>query len=151
MKQEAAQSSRLVPLIGGLGILMVGAGIVVGAVQALRPQPTDAVPADVPALTLLSPAVDDTVETPVPLRFTAGDRLELGGMGWASGDLHLHAYVDGREIMPAAADIEALQDGTFRWTLPVEPGTRTIQLRWAGMSHGAIEAGASDAIRVHAR
>lgn len=146
------QDSRLIPLIGGLGILMVAAGIVVGTVQALRPAPATALPdGGAPALAIVAPAAGDTVDSPVTLRFTAGDRLALGPMGWASDQLHLHAYVNGTEVMPAAADIEEEADGVFRWTLPVPPGSAQIQLRWAGMSHGAIEDGASAPVPVVVR
>ncbi len=141
-------SSRLVPVIGALGILMIAAGVLIGAVRALRSAP---VTAEAPSLVVIAPAAGDTVTAPVALRFTAGNELELGPMGWASGALHLHAWVDGTEVMPAAADIHDAGDGTFVWTLPLEPGNRILQLRWAGMDHGDIEAGASRAIGVVVR
>lgn len=144
MNQDQQQSSRLVPLIGGLGILMVAAGVIVGMVQALRVGPVPV--GGAPPLAILAPAPGDTVEAPVGLQFSAGSRLVLGPTGWTSDDLHLHAYIDGREVMPAAADITPLDDGTFRWSLPVTAGERRIQLRWAAMDHGTIEQGASAAV-----
>ena len=147
MSSSEQRTSRLVPFAGGLGILMVAVGVVIGAVQTLRP----VAGADAPALMLLSPSTGDTVASPVRLRFTAGDRLRLGPMGWASDDLHLHVYVDGREIMPAAADIAAADDGTFGWHLPLEPGVRRVRLQWAGMDHGAVTAGRSREITVLVR
>jgi hypothetical protein len=146
---DAARSSRLVTLVGGLGIFMVAAGILIGAVNMFGPR-TD-LSSGVPSLVLIEPQAGDTVDSPVVLRFTAGNDLALGGMGWASNDLHLHAYVDGTEIMPAAADIRDAGDGTFFWTLPVESGSRTVQLRWAGMDHGDLDVGASRAIEVVVR
>jgi hypothetical protein len=107
--------------------------------------------ADAPSLVLVSPSTGDTVASPLRLRFTAGDRLALGPMGWASDDLHLHAYVDGREIMPAAADIVAADDGAFEWTLRLEPGVRRLRLQWAAMDHGALTAGRSTEITVVVR
>lgn len=143
---DAARSSRLVTLVGGLGIFMVVAGILVGAVNMFGPR-TD-LSMGVPSLVLIEPQAGDTVSSPVVLRFTAGNDLALGGMGWASNDLHLHVYVDGTEIMPAAADIQDAGDGTFLWTLQVESGQREIQLRWAGLDHMDVDAGASRAVEV---
>ena len=143
--------SPLVTLVGGLGILMVAAGIIVATAQALRHEPETAAAGDVPSITLLAPQSGDTVDAPIPVRFRAGDRLALGTMGWASDDLHLHAYVDGVEIMPAAADIEPLGDGAFLWNVPAYPGEHTLELGWAGMQHGAISEGASEAVRVVVR
>lgn len=149
-EQQSGSSSPIVQMVAGLGILMVAAGIIVGTVQALRPGPE--LPADgAPALILLAPQTGDTIDGAIPLHFTAGDSLQLGGMGWASGELHVHAYVDGREFMPAAADIEALPDGTFRWTLAAASGNRIVQLRWAGMNHGPIDAGQSAPVEVLVR
>lgn len=145
------RESRLVPLVGGLGILMIAAGIVVGTVQALRPEPEPTPAGNVPAIVVLAPQNGDTVEAPLELRFRAGDDLALGPMGWASADLHLHVYLDGTEIMPAAADIVSQDDGSFVWRVPVTPGTRTFEMGWAGMQHGAIPEGASDPVMVHVR
>lgn len=131
-------TSRLVPVIGAFGVIMIAAGVLIGAVRALGPA---SVTAEAPSLVVIAPAAGDTVATPIELRFIAGDDLALGSMGWASGALHLHAWVDGREVMPTAADIRALEDGTFVWTLPLAPGNRIVQLRWAGMDHSDIEAG----------
>lgn len=148
---DQEHGSRLVTLVGGLGMLMVAAGIVVATVQALRPDVPTTSAGDVPAITLLAPQSGDTVDAPITVRFRAGERLALGPMGWASDDLHLHAYVDGIEIMPAAADIEPQSDGTFIWHLPAVPGERTLELSWAGMQHGSLSEGASGQIRVVVR
>lgn len=149
MEQE--RQSRLVPLVGGLGVLMVAAGIVIATVQALRPEPPPTAAGDVPAIVMLAPQPGDTVDAPIAVRFRAGERLALGPMGWASGDLHLHAYVDSTEVMPAAADIEPHAGGTFLWRIPAAPGERTLELTWAGRQHGAISEGASEAVSVVVR
>lgn len=146
-QSETRRSSRLVPLVGALGVIMIAAGILIGAVNALRPEPG----AGAPSLVLIAPADGDTVASPVGLRFTAGNELSLGPMGWTSNDLHLHAWLDGTEVMPAAADIRDAGDGTFLWTLDAEPGARTLQLRWAGMDHGDLDAGASRSIGIIVR
>lgn len=148
---DTQNQSRLVTVVGGLGILMVVAGLVVLTVQAVTPEPEVTAAGDVPRITLLAPQSGDTVRSPIPVHFSAGDRLALGGMGWASDDLHLHAYVDGAEVMPAAADIEAQPGGTFIWHLAATPGVRTLELGWAGMHHGALQEGASGQVRVVVR
>jgi len=142
-------SSRLITLVAGLGIFMVAAGILVGAIDMFGPR-TD-LSLGVPSLVVIEPGAGDTIASPAVIRFTAGNDLALGGMGWASNDLHLHIYVDGTEIMPAAADIQDAGDGTFLWTLPVEPGTRTLQLKWAGLDHGDLDVGASREVEVIVR
>ena len=148
---ETQNRSRLVTIVGALGIIMVAAGLVVLIVQALTPEREVTAAADVPRITLLAPQSGDTIRSPIPVHFSAGDRLALGAMGWTSDDFHLHAYVDGAEVMPAAADIEAQPDGTFIWHLAATPGVRTLELSWAGMHHGALQEGASDQIRIVVR
>jgi hypothetical protein len=143
---DAPRSSRLVTLVGGLGIFMFAVGILIGAVNMFGPR-TD-LSRGVPSIVLIEPQTGDTVSSPLMLRFTAGNELALGGMGWASNDLHLHAYVDGREIMPAAADIQDVGDGTFIWTLPADSGPRAIQLRWAGLDHRDLDVGASRVVEI---
>lgn len=145
------QESRLVRLVGGVGILMIAAAIVIATVQALRSEPPATPASNVPGIVVVAPQNGDTVGAPLAVRFRAGDRLALGPMGWASADLHLHAYVDGTEIMPAAADIVPQDDGSFVWRIPVTPGTRTFEMGWAGMQHGAIPDGASEPVTVHIR
>ena len=145
----ATGSSRLITLVGAFGMFMVAVGILIGAVNMFGPRTDPSL--GVPSLVTISPQPGDTVDAPLVVRFTAGNDLTLGGMGWASNDLHLHAYVDGTEIMPAAADIEDAGDGTFLWTLPTEGGSHTIQLRWADMDHGDIQVGASRTIDVFVR
>ena len=148
---EKERGSQLVTLVGAVGAVMVVTGIVVAAVQALRPEPSSAAAGDVPAIEVIAPQPHDTVDAPIAVHFRAGDRLALGRMGWASDDLHLHAYVDGAEIMPAAADIEARSDGTFVWRIPAAAGERTLELSWAGMQHGSLREGASGEVRIVVR
>ena len=145
-----SSASPLVKLVGALGILMVATGVVVAMVQALRPDAGTAA-GEIPAITLLTPQPGDSLSAPIIAHFRAGDRLELGPMGWASDDLHLHAYVDSVEVMPAAADIEENADGTFTWHIPAESGAHTLQLSWAGMHHGSITDGASEVVHIVVR
>jgi hypothetical protein len=148
---DKEHDSRLVPLVGGLGIIMIAAGIVIATAQALRPAPATPAAGDVPAIVVLAPESGDSVDAPIAVRFRAGDRLALGPMGWTSDDLHLHAYLDSTEVMPAAADIERQSDGSFVWRIPAVAGARTLALTWAGMQHGAMRAGASEVVSVVVR
>lgn len=102
----------------------------------------------VPGLSVIRPQSGDTVANPVAVEFTTPAALELGPAGWVARDLHLHIMVDGRELMPAAADIEPAGAG-FVWILPpLEPGDRRLYLTWAGRHHGNLR-GQTDTIEVH--
>lgn len=106
--------------------------------------------AAVPPLRVIAPASGDTVDNPVALEFRTPAALKSGPAGWVADDLHLHAMVDDREIMPAAADIQS-GDSTFVWRLPrLETGARRIHLTWAGRHHGNL-VGPRDTVVVYVR
>lgn len=107
--------------------------------------------ADVPPIGIVQPASGDSIEDSPALVFHTTAPLELNpDMGWMARDLHLHAMVDDREIMPAAADI-AVRDSLWTWRLPVlGPGTHRIHLTWAARHHGNLP-GVTDTIVVHVR
>jgi hypothetical protein len=104
--------------------------------------------ATLPALAIVAPADGDSLRNPVTLRFTSAAPLELHtGMGWMAGELHIHAMVDGAEIMPAAADIRPAGNA-WEWRLPLlDAGERTVYLTWAGRHHGNLT-GPTDTIRI---
>ena len=106
---------------------------------------------DVPPISIVEPAQGDTIADSPLLVFRTDAPLELHpGMGWMAGDLHLHAMVGEREIMPAAADIQA-RDSLWTWQLPVlGPGTHRLHLTWAGRHHGNLR-GRTDTVTVHVR
>jgi hypothetical protein len=106
----------------------------------------------IPQIELLAPVDGDVVQGPVLLEFQTDVRLQRGPSGWESGGLHIHAEVDGRELMPGASDIERLDGNRYRWTMrPLEPGTREVRLFWSDRMHRPIPAGASPTVRVQAR
>src|SRR5690606_7614772 len=119
---DAPRSSRLVTLVGGLGIFMFAVGILIGAVNMFGPR-TD-LSRGVPSIVLIEPQTGDTVSSPLMLRFTAGNELAPRGPGWASNDLYMHAYGEGRWIMRVAADMQDVGVGTYVWTLPADSGPR---------------------------
>lgn len=130
-----------------VGFLAAGALILAFGFMAGRGDGADGMDG-VPALRVATPASGDTVRNPVRVTFSTPAPLDLGPMGWAASDLHLHIMIDGVEFMPAAADIET-GSGTFTWTLPtLEAGDRTFYLTWAGRHHGNLR-GVTDTVTVH--
>lgn len=104
---------------------------------------------DARPLTVLRPADGATVPDSVELIFQTDAPLRNSPMGWMAGSLHLHAVIDGREIMPAAADIREIGTGRYRWTLPpLGEGDHVLRLYWAGLDHRAVPEGASNAVRL---
>lgn len=133
----------LVGVVGVIGAIMV----VFGLVRALVPAPE----AEMAGAQLMidAPATGDTVAAgPLVVRFQAGAGLRLEPNGWQADGLHLHAYLDGREHMPAAADITPAGPGTFEWRLPpLEPGEHTLSLAWSESMHSPVTEGASPIVR----
>ena len=88
------------------------------------------------------------------VRFTSAQPIELRASGWGTGRLHLHAWVDGVEHMPAAADIRALDGNTYVWTLSnIQPSMTRLRLylAWSDAAHRPLPASATDTItlRMH--
>jgi hypothetical protein len=86
---------------------------------------------------------------PVRLRFVTPASLELTQMGWMAGDLHLHAGIDGLEIMAGVEDLAHVAADTFVWRLP-DPsvGDHVVKLYWADLSHRPVGDSVSSTIRV---
>ena len=101
------------------------------------------------SLTILAPSDSATVAAPLTITFATSATLRLGPMGWQAGSYHLHALVDGSDLMPGAVDVQALGGGQYRWTLKsLAAGTHTIRLVWARRDHRSIPEGASQEIFV---
>lgn len=106
----------------------------------------------VPQLTLIEPTDGAVVGQPLELLFEAPARLGMGPGGWGTRRLHLHALVDGVEIMPAATDIQAVGENRYRWVLSnISPGRHEIRLQWAGLDHRPISEGASETVVIEVR
>jgi hypothetical protein len=128
-------------VVGGLFILLLGIWV-----ASRQPGAEVATP---PALRLLEPVDGAVVTLPLELRFHVDAELGVGRGGWGTGPFHLHADVDGFEIMPAAADLAALGEGEYRWTVRgVEAGQRTLRLTWSDPSHRVLEQGASQPVTI---
>jgi hypothetical protein len=136
---------RSVAIIGFLtaGAVILGLGFCLGGEG-------DGRGTTVAPLRIVDPADGDSLRNPIVLTFRTPATLRLDpSMGWMAHDLHLHAMADTIEIMPAASDITALNDSTWRWRLPpLTSGSRRIHLTWAGRHHGNLR-GEADTIRVH--
>lgn len=103
-------------------------------------------------ITVLRPAEGAEVSDPVEVIFATEAPLRLTPRGWMAGDLHLHASFGGLELMPGAADIEAVGTGRFRWLLPArDPGPDTLRLYWSDQSHRPVVEGGSPAVPVEVK
>ena len=141
MQQSAAQSIR--PVIIGIGITIVLLAGLAYLASARRD-----VGSDVPALVIVSPQPGAQTDSPLTVRFRTAAPLSLHPTGWGTGDLHLHARVNGVELMPAAADIEQAEE-EFAWTMATVPKGRVeVRLGWADALHRELAAGASDTVSI---
>lgn len=131
-----------------IGLLLAGAGILALGLWAGNRDSTAAVAGPL-QLELLAPRASELIRgDSVDVVFRTTAPLSLTPRGWMAGRLHLHAYVDDTEYMPAAADIRTLDEGRFLWRLPVSPGDRLIRLAWSGADHRPLRPGMSPAVRI---
>lgn len=87
-------------------------------------------------------------DSPLVLQFQSDGPLALQPTGWGHGDLHIHAWVDHVQHMPAAADITRADSG-YLWVLPaVARGSHRVQLGWADQAHRPLSRGASDTVSI---
>ena len=97
-----------------------------------------ALPEVPPALFLIRPTEGDTVEA-VELEIRSGTPLAPQPGGWGSGGFHVHAELDGREIMPGPTDIRRAPANTYLWSLPPMPGgPHRISLFWSDPAHRRV-------------
>lgn len=100
---------------------------------------------------ILQPSPGSASAERVPLVFATEVPLENSPHGWGARGLHLHASVNGAEIMSGGARIESLGGNRYRWELPLVPGTYRVELFWASHGHGRIAHGAATPIDVIVR
>ena len=103
----------------------------------------------VPTLSIISPKMNEAVDSPLVVRFTASTPVALRPTGWGVANLHLHAWVNDQQIMPAAADIHDLGAMMYEWKMPAVGRDRAIRLHlgWADMAHKPVPEGNSDEIQ----
>ncbi len=144
-QKPLAPTIILLLVVGGL---LLAIGLWTGGHEKATPAPA-AAPAQ---LTIVEPADSAQVAAPLEITFTTSAPLRLTPMGWQAGQLHLHAVIDGAEVMPGALDMRALGEGRFRWRLKdVAAGSHDIRLVWARADHRAIPEGASGDVTVEVK
>jgi hypothetical protein len=85
----------------------------------------------------------------VSLVFRTSATIQPDPSGWAAGEFHLHAAIDGAERMAAPGEIQRLGGNLYRWQLgTLYPGRRSIRLFWATPDHRAAPGGDSVVVRV---
>lgn len=105
-----------------------------------------------PVVTIVAPQSGATIGRQIELRFTTEERLSVQPGGWGAGGLHLHADVGGREVMPAASDITALQDGAYRWIIEApDTGALAVRLFWSDEGHVPVPLSATEDVFVTVR
>jgi hypothetical protein len=98
-----------------------------------------------PPVTILAPESGTEVGRRIDLRFSSEQALSVQPGGWGVGGLHLHADVGGTEVMPGAADIRRLQDGSYQWTIEArDTGSIAVRLFWSDAGHVPVPLSATE-------
>lgn len=131
------------------GALILGFGFWSGGRERGSKGAADAAP---PGIVLIEPGAGAVHRGAVPLLFETTQSLRLTPAGWGAGDAHLHAMVDGVELMAGRGDLEEVGPRRYQWTLRrLEPGSHEIRLFWSGADHRPLPDGASAAVVVEIR
>lgn len=148
MTEDRTYGRRLLPLVIG----MVLTGIFLAVLAYLANARNEVESRAIPQLSITAPGSGAVIDSPLVIRFTSPEEIQLQPTGWGYRRLHLHAWVNGVEIMPAAADIVRTGPGSYSWTLAgTAPGEVRLLIGWADMSHRPITPGASDTVAVEIR
>lgn len=148
--QPRTVSDRLLGAVGVLAILLALFFALFGGEEDGGGERPVAPP---PAIAVLEPRDGAELSGRVALVFDAGTPMRQGPAGWvAAGRYHLHALVDGTEVMAAPDEVQPLGGTRYRWTLPPLPaGERRITLRWSGPDHRTLEEGGAPPRTVRVR
>lgn len=105
-----------------------------------------------PPITVVEPRDGAEVAPPVAVVFDPGSRMRRDASGWvAAGRYHLHAMIDGVELMAAPHEIQPLEGTRYRWVLPLAPGEHRLRLQWSGPDHRTLAEGGSPPLVVRVR
>lgn len=107
----------------------------------------------VPHLSITTPLPNAAVDSPLVVRFTSMASIELRPTGWSYGTMHLHAWLNDVQYMPATADIRRLGDHAYEWTFPAVQRNSSAHLRlgWADAQHRPLPAGNSAEVAITIR
>jgi hypothetical protein len=105
-----------------------------------------------PDIVLLAPHDGAVVQGAVDLLFGTDADLRRGPGGWEARGFHIHAEVDGVELMPGPNDVTRLDDNRYSWHIrPLAPGAHAVRLFWSDRDHREVAEGASRTVRVESR
>lgn len=148
MTEEQSYGRKLLPIVVG----MVLTGLLLATLAYLANARNEVESRAIPQLSITAPLSGAVIDSPLVIRFTSTEPIHLQPTGWGHRRLHLHAWVNGVEIMPAAADITVPEPGSYSWTLgATAPGVVRMYVGWADMSHRPITPGSSDTVNVQIR
>ena len=142
----------LVPIVGSF---LVGGAflLIVGFWAGSRRGESGEARVDAPRqIVLLEPDSAATFDGEVPLVFETSQALHFMRDGWMAGRAHLHAYIDGVELMPDRDDLEEIGERRYRWVITgLAPGPHEIRLVWSGPDHRPLAAGGSRPVLIEVR
>jgi len=100
--------------------------------------------AAVPALAIMAPIAGSAADSPLVITFSSTKPIELTPKGWGAAGLHLHAWVNDVQYMPAASEIKKINGSQYQWALPlIGRGPLVVRLGWADVRHRPIAAGST--------
>jgi hypothetical protein len=104
-----------------------------------------------PAVRLVAPAAGAVLTGGLEVVFELDEELQRMPSGWGVEGHHLHLQLDGLELMPAAADVQAVTRGRYRWSVGrLESGAHRLRLFWSDASHAPVAGGGSESIEIRA-
>lgn len=145
-KRPRALPDALLTTVGVAMLLMAVALFFIGGEGDTTRRPLVAAP----VLDLLAPQEGAVIDGPVEMIFSTSRPITAHRDGWGVDDFHLHAHLDGQEVMPNAAQIVPLEKGRYRWTVKLPAGAHAVRLYWAGPDHKPLPGG-SEARRITVR
>jgi hypothetical protein len=155
MSQATSTAPRLTTsdrVFGAVGALALLLALVFALVGGEEDGALEAAPAP-PRIVVIEPRDGAAVAGRVAVVLDAGEELRPAPAGWSTAaGHHLHAEVDGTELMAAPGELRLLEGTRYRWVLPgLPPGAHRIRLRWSDASHRPLPEGGSAPFTVTVR
>ena len=144
---DAPPRRSIAPLLLGFG-LTSALLLVIGYAASQRRAAT----LEPPPITIATPSPGAVIGTPLIVRFETARPIALRSSGWGFQRFHLHAWINGIEYMPAAADIRPIDQHTYEWTFAgIQPGSAELQLAWSDQAHRKWPSGSSAVVSFRIR